>query len=237
MLAAIQTVNVHHDALDYLAALGGLVGGIAAVVALIVAIRSKKDAARSAAAAEAAQALANEHLKIARHEAEAAETERKRRAAPEIQVTAKAVGMSDDAPPMRVVLSVAFSNDNGTRAVERLGVNVLVPDSMELIAADDEDGNGVGSGRILHSPGHHLGTHHGAVYWADMTLGPINVGDYLIRYLTLRRVVPGAHEVWAELSNEDLPGGHSKHAWRLQIPPSGDRLEIQPLPHTAEGGD
>ena len=128
-MAVIHVVvdAAHHDLFDWLAAIGGVVGGFAAVVALVFAAISKRDAARSAEAAEKTQALADEQVRIMREEAETAKAERERRAAPEMQLEAQAIGISDDLPPALIVLTAGFSNEHGTRPIGRLDV---VPDHV-----------------------------------------------------------------------------------------------------------
>lgn len=222
-------VNVQHDWLDYLAAYSGAVGGAAAVVALILAGLSKREAARSADAAEATKRLADEQVEIMRKESAAAKSERDRRAAPEIRLGAHAPGARDNEAPAIVILTVGFSNDNGTRAVDRLTVNLSVPSVMQLRTAADRYGNPGGNGNIADAPSEVLGDHVGALYWNEV-LGPIDQHVNVVRYLSLGSPPVRTHRIEAEIVNRDLPGGRSSHAWDMSIPSSGDRVELVPVP-------
>jgi hypothetical protein len=231
VLVVVQALHVtvasHHDLVDYLAAIGGLVGGIAALAALVFAGLSKRDAARSANAAEATQELADEQVAIMRREAAAAEAERSRRAAPEIHLGARPTGTSADAPPRLIYLTVGFSNENGTRSVERLTVNLRVPDLMSLSSVDGEQG--IGPVEITKYPSVELGEHCGALVWSP-TIGPIDRHVHLVKELKLGSPPAGTHRIEAELVHPDLPGGQSVHAWTLKVPAHGDRVELEPIP-------
>jgi hypothetical protein len=221
-------VTTHHDFLDYLAAYSGAVGGAAAVVALIFAGLSKRDAARSAEAAKATQELADEQVRIMRDEAAAAKAERDRRGAPEIYLGAEAFEFTDDSPPRFVVLTAGFSNDNGTRAIDRLVVNLRAPAVLELRACSDRWGNGSGNGQIHDLPSVVLGDKPGALFWTD-AFGPIARFVHEVRFLKIGAPRPGSYRIEAELVNEDLPGGHSQHVWQLDIPDRGGWVALEPI--------
>jgi hypothetical protein len=205
-LAAVE-VSVHHDWLDYLAALGGLAGGLAGLVALVFAGLSKRDAGRSAAAAEAALAIMQ------------------RRAHPSVEIAVRAFGTSDTAPPAQVVLTLGFSND-GTRVAERVVVNVLVPDTLSLEPSADEYGNSLArKGLISMSPNEVMGAHTGAIYWADI-VGPIDVGVHTPVYLRIQKPPAGDHALVVKLIHEDLPA-ELEVCRVLHIPESGGDVTLR----------
>jgi hypothetical protein len=140
LIASAQLVRVQHDALDYVAALGGLAGALAAIVALIFAARSKTDAERSADASE-------EALSIMREEAAVAKSARERRASLRIQLRARAMETSDKDPPRKVVLTLWLGNW-GTEVAKRPTAKLLLPDSLALETSGDEYGNSPGAGSI-----------------------------------------------------------------------------------------
>ena len=220
MPSVIQTVDVHHDLLDYLAALGGAVGGAAAVIALALAVMAKKDAKRSAGAAEATQRLADQQVAIMRQEAAAAQAERERRAAPTIHL-----GVGNRWPRL-IVLTVGFSNEQGTRAIDRLPVNLQVPDSIDLYTCADLYGNDRERDYISHYPSVRLGDHVGANVWAPV-IGPIEPLESAVRYLTLLDTPPGVHRIEAIMVHRDLPSGRSKSAWNLTVPEGGAGVELE----------
>lgn len=230
MHALALTVSVRHDWLDYLAAFGGFVGGITALIALFLAWQSKGAADRSAKAAEATQRLADEQVAIMRREAAATQAERSLRAAPEIQLSARAMLTSPNEPPDWIILTVGLSNANGTRPVDRLTVNLLVPEVIAIEPSDEDGVPRLGAGGVMKSPDHQLGGHRGAVYWYEKDIGPIGRREHVVRFVRLTRPRPGSYEIQAELMNDDLPDGHSFHAWTLEVPTSGDRVELRPIP-------
>jgi hypothetical protein len=229
MQALHITVSNHHDWLDYFAAIGGIVGAFAAVVALIFAGLSKQDAARSADAAEATRKLADEEVGIMRTEADAAEHERGRRASPEIQISARGFKLPRDGPPLTIILTLGFSNENGTRPVERVTVNLRVPNTMTLRECKDEYGNIETSDNVRPLSDLVVGDHRGAFVWHP-TIGPIDRGVYIVRYLKLDGPRAGTHRIEAELVHRDLPGGRSLHAWTLVVPEAGDGIDLEPSP-------
>jgi hypothetical protein len=213
VLATLQEVIIHHDTLDYASVFAGVAGGLAAIVALIFALLSKRDAQRSADAAEAA-------LAIMRREAQ-------RRANPDVQLSVHALGTSPEHPPGLVVLTLGFSNDGGTRAAERLTVNFLVAERLTLMPCDDEYGNGSGHGKIMLSPNEQLGDVVGVKFWAN-DVGPIDPNVHRPAYLRIGGPPPGEHRLRAKLTHEDLPDGHREHEWVLQIPETGQAIELLP---------
>jgi hypothetical protein len=217
-------VTVHHDLLDYVAVIGGAVGGVAALIALWLAWLSKKGAERSAVAAEQTKALADEQVAIMRREAGAALEERSRRAAPTIEIGASPIAGSG--PAQLVILTVGFGNDAGTRAVERLAVNVRVPDSIQLRTCKDQFGNGAGGDGISLMESVQLGEHMGALVW-QANVGPIERLAHPYQYLALGLPPSGEHRIEATIIHPDLPGGAYSAAWILKVPANaGEELEL-----------
>jgi hypothetical protein len=109
----------------------------------------------------------------------------------------------NDAPPPLVVLTVGFSNDNSTRPVDRLTVNLRVPSRMQLYSHRDSSLSGGGPGDIADAPSAVIGGDTGVIHWNEV-LGPIDQHVNVVRYLTLGSPPAGIHRIEAELVNGDL---------------------------------
>lgn len=161
-----------------------------------------------------------------RREAAAAEAERERRAAPEIELSANAIWTSVNEPPGRIVLEVGLSNEHGTRPVDRLTVSLFMPDFLDPGPCGNRAGDGPGTGGIRNEPNAEIGNHRGARVWFD-TIGPIDPHVHLERFVVLARPRPGMHRIEAKLVHRDLAAGMSSHAWTLKVPQSGSEVELE----------
>ena len=65
-----------------------------------------------------------------------------------------------------------------------------------------------------------------AVKWA-IEVGPIGPPERAVRFVKLSRLVAGIHRVEVSLINEDLPDGRRFYVWSIQIPETGDQIELQ----------
>ena len=83
------------------------------------------------------------------------------------------------------MLTVGFSNDKGTRTVDRLPANVRVPDNILLHTfADNRQDSTPTLLDINPYPTVKLGDHLGANVW-EQTVGPIARLEHDVRYLLL----------------------------------------------------
>jgi len=223
-------VIVERDFVDYLAAAAAVIGVVTGAIGLTLAWFLGRDARRSAVAAEHTSALAYEQVAIARREAEAAVAERGRRAAPTIQLWAyrKPAMIAIATIPLReFVLAISFSNDAGTRAVQRLPVRLRVPDYFGIYTCDQFGRNTARADDVRYSPQTKLGDHIGARVW-DSTIGPIAPLEHDARYLLLTGARSGVHRLETEIVHEDLPDGGSTAAWDLTVPKARDRVVLVP---------
>jgi hypothetical protein len=219
----VEVLGAHHDGLDYLAALGGILGALAAIVALIVAVRSAKAASRSATASEKSLEVADESLGIMRQEAQAAREERERHADVDFDLNVRVFETSADSPPGYVMLDVGVSND-GTRAADSVLCNFYIPKQLS-VRSSGPDGSGSGTGRLV-SADQTFGKHKGDGFWADQ-YGPIGVGTITVRHLRLDRPPPGTYRLEASLYHDHLTNNERDRAWLIVIPADGGNVTLE----------
>lgn len=215
-------VSVQHDWLDYAAAVAGVIGGVAAVAALIFALLSARAADRSARSADESARLVGEQVKIMREEADVARAERSRRAAPEAELRDPTVIERDgngDGPATVVTLTIAVTNEAGTRSADDLAVNCWVPDSIQLRSCLDATGAETQSSNINADPTRRLGDHVGGRFFWEEHIS-VKTGTTQKRFLRLERPPAGRHCIELVLRHDDLPAGVSRSRWDLLIPES-----------------
>jgi len=221
----VEVVSSHHDALDYLAALGGVVGALAAIVALIVAVCSAKAASRSATSSEKSLKLTGASLEIMRQEAQAARAERERHADVDFDLNVRVFETSVDSPPGYVMLDVGVSND-GTRSADSVLCNFYIPRQLS-VRPSGPDGSGSGTGRLI-SADQTFGKHEGDGFWAAY-YGPIGVGTITVRHLRLDRPPPGTYRLEGALYHDDLANNERDRAWQIVVPAEGDEVTLEPV--------
>jgi hypothetical protein len=219
----VEVLGAHHSALDYFAALGGLVGALAGIVAVVLAVRSAHDAGRSADAAEKSLEAADESLNIMRAEAQAAKDERERRADPDVALYLHHPNVSDN-ESKAIFLIIEFTN-NGARPAERLLVNFLMPDSL-MFATCHPDGSPETVGQIMLTP-EVLGDHEGARKW-DYDMGPVEVDGSRAQAFRIESPLAGTYLLRASLMHEDLTQSRTQR-WRLDIPEAAGSVVLTPL--------
>jgi hypothetical protein len=212
----VEVISSHHDALEYLAVLGGIVGALVAAVALVVAIRSAAASERSVKAADASR-------RIMREEAQAAREQRERHADIDFDLNVRALETSQTAPPGGVMLDVGVSND-GTRSADRVLCNFYIPKELKA-RLSDPDGTGTGTGRLV-TADQTFGRHKGSGFWSDY-YGPIGVGTITVRHLYLDQPIPGTHRLDASLYHDDLLNNERDRAWLLVVPSEGDAVTVE----------
>jgi hypothetical protein len=229
-LATLTEVTVHHQALDYIGVFGGLVGGLAAIVALWFAVLSKRDAKRSADAAERSTKAsersadaAEAALVISREEAEVIRAERERQADLRIDMEARAIGTAPEWPPAVVMLTLKVEN-TGTRDAERVIAKVAVPDTLQMEAVEDHEGNITTPGQV-HWEDARLGGHRGVCFWSDLVL--LTQGGAIGQHLRIEKPPAGIYRVSAGLSSGDLPAGHLWRFWQLQVGIGDDSIALR----------
>lgn len=226
----VKVVSAKHDALDYMAGVGGLGGGVAAIVAAALAVRSSGAAARSASASEASTkasersaSAAEKALELAENEAAFIRSERERIPRLSVHLEARSVGVSDSAPPATLVLTVTCRNSGG-RDADRVIVNVAVPGSIKLEAAGDADGATPGD------PMPDTGVaplSDGRLAWSS-TLGRTSPGAKALQYLRVLKPPAGDFRVEAKISYDEGKGSEHR-LWNLHIPESGGDMHFEPV--------
>jgi len=131
-------------------------------------------------------------------------------------------GLDAGMPPHRALLDLGFSN-RGTRAAERVSVNVLVPRGFGITPCE-QNGWPIDMGRVETSS-ERLDGEIGVVFWAD-TIGPIDVGVFKPVHLLIEGVWPGtSFPVLLKMTHED--SAHEIHVRRiLHIPASGTDIVV-----------
>lgn len=219
----VKVVSAKHDALDYMAVVGGLVGGGAAIVAAALAVRSSGAAARSAKASEASTSAAEKALALAEDEAAFVRSERKRIPELSVDLQVRAVGVSNSAPPATLVLTVTCHNAGG-RDADRVIVNVTVPKSVKLEAAGDADGATSG-GPVPDTGVAHLPD--GRLVWSS-ALGRTSPGSTALNLLRVPKPSAGDFRVEAKISYDEGKGSEHR-LWNLHIPESGGDVRFEPV--------
>jgi hypothetical protein len=208
MLAALTEVSIHHDALEYIGLFAGLAGGLAALAALWFAVLSKRDAKRSANASERSANAAEAALAIAREEAEVLRAERERKAVFSVDMEAHAYGTASGQPPGVVALTIKVQN-TGSRDAEHVLAKVQVPDSLDMEACVDHEGNIPTPGKVNYD------RTNAARFWTEDLFIPRGAG--VGQHLRIRKPPQGSYRISAGLLHSDLATGQLVRDWDLAV--------------------
>jgi hypothetical protein len=204
---------------DYVGAIVGLLGAGLAGIALRLTHKSSEAAELSREAAERSAKAAEDELALFREEVAAARTDRARRAAFDISLTAHAAGTSDRDPPMTITIAFGVQN-TGDRPAHRLAVNIVVPEALHLVADREIDGIG-------QADNHDLGRGREAcVFWSAVLPSLDPEIHYVPSHVIVEHPPKGTYPIYVELMHEDLPGRARAEMWQLVIPPSGSEVSL-----------
>ncbi len=188
---------------DSLAEALSLLVALISIAAVFLAVESAKAAKKSAN-------LAEDTLGIMQEEAEATRAERARRADPNLSVEAEATNLG-------IVLILAFRNE-GNRPAERLMVNFLVPDALNVTIIDRRGHlNPEQTAEEVHWTDELLkGSDDGCDYLA-VDMGPVDPVAMNKLQRLLVRAKDGEWELKGVLIHPDLPTNERTWTWLLRI--------------------